>query len=175
MILIFFECNSIYVEDVKDRSNTPKGCNDVYVKDVEDWKRTYTHILYRVYDMSKVLEMSFSFSMNVMLSMSKMLKIGQIHLRAVMLCMSKMSKIQKEHTYTFLLITFLIFNRFSILKKFWKAESQSFSTILFLLKHVEDVKDRSSTLKGCNAMYVKDIEDGKRTYPHIFAHNFLHI
>ena len=24
-------------------------------------------------------------------------------------------------------------------------------------------------------MYVKDIKDGKRTYPHIFAHNFLNI
>ena len=30
------------VEDVQDRSNTPKGCNAMY--DVED-KRTYTHIL----------------------------------------------------------------------------------------------------------------------------------
>ena len=76
--------------------------------------------------MSKVSEMSFSFSMNVMLSMSK---IGQIHLRAVMLCMSKMLKIGKEHTYTFLLITFLIFNQFSIQKKFGKADTQSFSTI----------------------------------------------
>ena len=47
VILIFFECNSIYVkdvEDVEDRSNTPKGCNAMYVEDVEDWKRTYTHI-----------------------------------------------------------------------------------------------------------------------------------
>ena len=45
--------------------------------------------------------------------MSKMSKIDQIHLRAVILCMSKMSKISKmgkEHTHTFLLITFLIFN-----------------------------------------------------------------
>ena len=33
VILIFFECNAIYVEDVKDRSNTPKGCNAIYVKD----------------------------------------------------------------------------------------------------------------------------------------------
>ena len=33
------------VKDVKDRSNTPKGCNAMYVKDVEDGKRTYTHIL----------------------------------------------------------------------------------------------------------------------------------
>ena len=40
-----FECNAIYVEDVKDGSNTPKGCNAMYVKDVEDGKRTYTHIL----------------------------------------------------------------------------------------------------------------------------------
>ena len=71
--------------------------------------------------MLKMLEMSFSFLLNVMLYMLKMLKIDQIHLRAVMVCMSKMLKMGKEHTHTFLLITFLIFNRFSIHKKFWKA------------------------------------------------------
>ena len=38
-------CNAMYVEDVKDTSNTPKGCNAMYVEDVEDGKRTYTHIL----------------------------------------------------------------------------------------------------------------------------------
>ena len=38
-------CNAIYVKDVEDRSNTPKGCNAMYVKDVQDGKRTYTHIL----------------------------------------------------------------------------------------------------------------------------------
>ena len=38
-------CNAMYVKDIKDRSNTPKGCNAMYVKDVEDGKRTYTHIL----------------------------------------------------------------------------------------------------------------------------------
>ena len=42
--------------------------------------------------MSKMSEMSFSFSLNVMLSMSKMSKIDQIHLRAVMLCMLKIEK-----------------------------------------------------------------------------------
>ena len=35
-------CNAMYV---KDRSNTPKGCNAMYVEDIEDGKRTYTHIL----------------------------------------------------------------------------------------------------------------------------------
>ena len=39
--------------------------------------------------------------------------------------------------------------------------------------NVKDVKDRSSTHKGCKTMYVKDVEDGKRTYTHILAHNFL--
>ena len=34
----------MYVEDVEDRSNTPKGCNAMYVEDVEDGKRKYTHI-----------------------------------------------------------------------------------------------------------------------------------
>ena len=50
--------------------------------------------------------------------------------------------------------------------------------VLCISNHVEDVKDvkdRSNTPKGCNAMYVKDIKDGKRTYTNIFAHNFLNI
>ena len=41
------------------------------------------------------------------------------------------------------------------------------------VRDVEDVKDRSNTSKGCNAMYVEDVEDGKRIYTHILAHNFL--
>ena len=86
--------------------------------------KEHTHtFLYRVCDMSKVSEMSFLFSLNVMPSMLKMLKIGQIHLGVVMLCMSKTLKMQKEHTHTFLLITSLICNRFSIQKKLWKAET----------------------------------------------------
>ena len=60
------------VEDVEDRSNTPKGCNAMYVGDVEDGK---------------------------------------------------------ECTHTFWLITSLILNGFSIRKKFWKAETESFPTI----------------------------------------------
>ena len=36
--------------------------------------------------------------------------------------------------------------------------------ILCILKHVEDVKDRSNKLKGCNTMYVEDVKDGKRAY-----------
>ena len=42
---VLFECNAIYVKDVENRSNTPKGCNAMYVKDLKDRKRTYRHIL----------------------------------------------------------------------------------------------------------------------------------
>ena len=41
------------------------------------------------------------------------------------------------------------------------------------VKDVKDVKDTSNAPKGCNAIYVGDVEDGKRTYTHILAHNFL--
>ena len=56
-------CNPMYVEDVEDRSNTPKGCIAMYVEDVKDGKRTYTHILahnflntYWISNPKKVLE-----------------------------------------------------------------------------------------------------------------------
>ena len=61
-------------------------------------------------------------------------------------------------------------------KSFGKLRLRAFEPyhqILCMSKHVEDVEDRSNTLKGCNAMYVGDVEDGKRTYTHILAHNFL--
>ena len=50
---------------------------------------------------------------------------------------------------------------------------QPYHQILCILKHVRDVRDKSSTPKGCNAIYVGDVEDRKRTYTHILAHNFL--
>ena len=36
--MVSFECNAIYVKDVEDRSNIPKGCNAMYVGDVKDVK-----------------------------------------------------------------------------------------------------------------------------------------
>ena len=41
--------------------------------------------------------------------------------------------VDTKQIHTFLPITFLIFNRFSIRKKFWKAETEGFSTIPSLL------------------------------------------
>ena len=41
--------------------------------------------------------------------------------------------VDTKHIHTFLPITFLIFNGFSIPKKFWKAETQGFSTIPSIL------------------------------------------
>ena len=61
---------------------------------------------------------------------------------------------------------------FNLQKSFGKLRLRAFqpSQILCILKHVEDVKDvedRSNTPKGCNAVYVEDVEDGKRTYLYI--------
>ena len=36
---------------------------------------------------------------------------------------------------------------------------QPYHQILCILKHVGDVGDRSSTPKGCNAIYVRDVGD----------------
>ena len=38
---------------------------------------------------------------------------------------------------------------------------QPFHQVLCVLKHVGDVRDRSSTPKGCNAIYVRDVRDRK--------------
>ena len=65
---------------------------------------------------------------------------------------------------------------FQSAKSFGKLRLRAFQPyhqILCILKHVREVEDRSSTPKGCNAIYVGDVEDGKRTYTHILAHNFL--
>ena len=116
------------VEDVEDRSNTPKGCNAMYVEDVEDRSNTPKGCN----AMLCMLKMSKMHSIECIEYCTKdqaMSKIDQIHLRAVMLCMSETSKMGKEYTHTFWLITSLILNGFSIRKKFWKAETESFSTI----------------------------------------------
>ena len=53
------------------------------------------------------------------------------------------------------------------------VEIHSIKCIEYCTKDQSNVKDRSNTHKGGNAMYVEDVEDGKRTYTHILAHNFL--
>ena len=53
------------------------------------------------------------------------------------------------------------------------VEIHSNECIEYCTKDQSNVEDRSNTHKGCNAMYVRDVEDGKRTYTHILAHYFL--
>ena len=63
-------------------------------------------------------------------------------------------------------------------KSFGKLRLRAFQPyyqMLCILKHVEDVKDRSNTHTGCNAMYVEDVKDGEQTYTHIIAYNFINI
>ena len=51
--------------------------------------------------------------------------------------------VNTKHIHTFLPITFLIFNRFSIHKKFWKAETEGFSTIpSFLYMLIPSIQEK---------------------------------
>ena len=161
-------------------------CMSKHVEDVEDGKRTYRHtfiIPFLIwYHLNVILCMSKIDQIHlraVMLYMSKMLKIHQIHLRAVILCMSKMSKMGKEHTHTFWLIISLILNGFSIRKKFWKAETESFPTIPSNPLYIEACRRCQRWEKNiqthfyhtflnmvsfeCNPMYVEDVEDRSNT------------
>ena len=52
----------------------------------------------------------------------------------------------------------------------WHVKDVGDVILIVFLGNAIYVEDRSNTPKGCNAMYV---EDGKRTYTHILAHNFL--
>ena len=64
--------------------------------------------------------------MLLMLKGLKVVFVAYIHNIDTINAMSEGSKdyvMLKQGTNTFLVITFLIFNRFSIRKKFWKAET----------------------------------------------------
>ena len=83
-----------------------------------------------------------------------------------------------RHIYAHNFLNRIYSTDFQSVKSFGKLRLRAFQPyhpILCILKHVEDVKDRSNAHKGCNAMYVKDVKDGKRTYRHIYVHNFLNI
>ena len=44
----------MYVEDVEDRSNTPKGCNAMYVGDVKDRSKHLRAVMLCKSEMSKI-------------------------------------------------------------------------------------------------------------------------
>ena len=87
--------------------------------------------------------------------MSKVSKIDQIHLRAVMLCMSKMSKMYIKGVLRYINTRDQsnvedVEEDIKGVLRYINTRDQS---------NVEGVEDRSNTPKGCNAMYVEDVED----------------
>ena len=54
--------------------------------------------------------------------------------------------VDTKHIHTFLPITFLIFNGFSIRKMFWKAKTERFSTITSNTIYVNTVDTRQASL-----------------------------
>ena len=80
--------------------------------------------------------------------------------------------VNTKHIHTFLLITFLIFNGFSIRKKFWKAETQGFSTIPSVL-YMSTLSIQDKDLWCIHSYLCRHCQ--YKTHPHIPAHNFLNI
>ena len=113
-------CNAMYVGDVEDRSNTPKGCNAMYVEDVDERNNSYYF------------------------SRANQQKAGT-----------------KIYSFTQCNLTVNECDWHILAGNDERINSHCLT------------RDRSNTPKGCNAMYVEDVEDGKRTYTHILAHNFL--
>ena len=72
--------------------------------------------------------------------------------------------VDTKHIHTFLPITFLIFNQFSICKKFWKAETEGYIYTIYV--------DTEQGSNAFNAMYVNTVDTNDI---HICAHNFLNI
>ena len=84
---------------------------------------------------------------------------GSNYIVYVMLFMSEMLKIYKHVFAHNLLNIQWIFNPEKSFEKLRHRAFQPYHQILCILKHVGDVGDRSSTPKGCSAMYVGDIRD----------------
>ena len=59
---------------------------------------------------------------------------------------TKIKAVDTKHIITFLPITFLIFNGFSICNKFWKAETEGFPTIPSNTIYVDTVNTRQGSL-----------------------------
>ena len=75
--------------------------------------------------------------------------------------------VDTKHIHTFLSITFLIFNRFSICKKFWKADTEDFSTIPSMLYMSILLTLGISISNAFNAIYVKAVDTFSAQYTHM--------
>ena len=78
--------------------------------------------------------------------------------------------VDTKHIYTFLPITFLIFNQFSICKKFWKAETKGFPSIPSNTIYVDTNNASHKISNAFNAMYV-DAVDAKCKGHTLYTHS----
>ena len=88
-----------------------------------------------------------------------------------MLCLSRLSILLSKHIHTFLAITFLIFNRFSIRKSFRKLRLRAFHHTINTI-YVDTVDTRQVSLMH-SMLFMSTLLI--QTHPHIPAHNFLNI
>ena len=121
-MLLCIEYGILFVDTVDTKIKACNALNAMFVDTVNTTVKTHPHIpthnflnIQWIFNPQKVLESWDSGLFNHI--------INTIYVNTV----------DTKHIHTFLPITCLIFNGFSICKKFWKAETQGFSTIPSIL------------------------------------------
>ena len=75
-----------------------------------------------------------------------------------------MFAVDTKHIQMFLSITFLIFYKFLIQKRFWKAENQGFPTIPSNPMYVDTVNTSHKISNAFNAIYVDTVDTNEKTH-----------
>ena len=139
-ILLCIEYGILFVDTVDTKIKACNALNAMFVKTVDTTVKTHPHIP------------AYNF-LNIQWTFNLQKSFGKLRLRAFQpyhqhyICQHCRYKkrisntfnaiyvdtVDTKHMHTFLPITFLIFNGLSIRKKFWKAETQGFSTIPSIL------------------------------------------
>ena len=105
-----------------------KALNAIYV-DTVDTKHMITFLIFNGFSIRKSSEtQGFSTIPSILYMSTLSIQDKDLSFNAIYV-----DTVDTKHIYTSLLITFLIFNGFSIRKKFWKAETEGFSTIPSIL------------------------------------------
>ena len=139
-MLLCIEYGILFVNTVDTKIKAHNALNAMFVETVDTTVKTHPHIpahnflnIQLIFNPQEVLE---SWDWELFNHTINTIYVDTVDTRqgSLMHSMLSMSTLLIQNTSTHSLpITFLIFNRFSIRKKFWKAETEGFSTIPSIL------------------------------------------
>ena len=137
-MLLCIEYGILFVDTVDTKIKACKALNATYV-DTVDTKHIHTFLLitFLIFDGFSIRKKFWKAETQGFSTIPSILYMSTLSIQDNNLPNAfnaiYVDTVDTKHIHTFLLITFLIFNGFSIRKKFWKAETQGFSTIPSIL------------------------------------------